>query len=135
MILNKEFKMSKHQIVFEKDGEEKTNEQELLDDIQKNEFFNWMSKNGYSFEDIKEILDGKRISAGEQSRFNIALRRAKEEINISLTESIVFLEESFVKFKKILSILDGETRFALKKELSENYKIKLDRSCLSQILG
>jgi len=126
--------MSKHKIVFEKD-EEKTNEQEFINDIQKTEFFDWLNKNGYSFEDIKEILDGKRISAEEQSHFNITLRRAKKEINISLTEIIVYLEEFFVKFKKILTILDGETKFELKKELSSNYKIKLDKNSLSQILG
>lgn len=126
--------MSKNKIVFEKDSEEKTNEQEFIDDIQKNEFFSWMKKNGYSFEDIEEILDGKRISAVDQSLFNLTLRRAKKEINISLTESIVFLEESFVKFKKIITILDGETKFELKKELSQNYKIKLDKNSLSQIL-
>jgi len=124
----------KNKIVFEK-NDNKVNEQELINEIQKNEFFNWMSKNGYSFEDIKDILDGKRVSAGEQSRFNMTLRRAKKEINISLTEAIVFLEESFVKFKKILTLLDGETRFELKNELSSNYKIKLDKSSLSQILS
>jgi len=125
----------KNQIVFEKNGNGKTNEQEIIDEIQKNEFFNWMYKNGYTFENIKEILDGKKVSAEEQSRFNMTLRRAKEETNISLTEAIVFIEESFVKFKKILTLLDGETRFELKKELSSNYKIKLDKSSLSQILG
>ena len=94
-----------------------------------------MENNGYSFEEIKEILDGKKVSAGEQSRFNMTLRLAKKETNVSLTEAIVFLEEYFVKFKKIINLLDGETRFELKKELSENYKIKIDKSSLSQILG
>jgi hypothetical protein len=126
--------MSKYRIVFEK-NEEKTNEQEIIDDIQKNEFFDWLNKNGYSIENINDILEGKKISAGEQSRFNITLRKAKKEINISLTESIIFLEEFFTKFKKILIILDGETKFELKKELSINHKIKLDKSSLSQILG
>lgn len=125
----------KHKIAFEKDEDDKTNEQELIDEIQKNEFFNWMENHGYSFEEIKEILDGKKVSAGEQSRFNTTLRKAKKDINVSLTEAIVFLEESFVKFKKIINLLDGETRFELKKELSENFKIKLDKSSLSQILG
>jgi len=127
--------MSKHQINFEKDNNEKTNEQELIDEIQKNEFFKWMNKNNYSFENIKEILDGKRISAGEQNRFNTTLRKAKQELKMNLTEIIIFLEESFTKFKKIITILDGETRFELKKELSENFKVKIDKNNLSQILG
>ena len=126
--------MSKHKIIFKKDSNDKTNEQELIDEIQKSEFFNWMEKNGYTFLYIKEILDSKKISAVEQSQFNLTLRKVKKEINISLTEAIVFLEESFAKFKKILLLLDGETKFELKKELSENFKIKLDKNNLSQIL-
>jgi len=126
--------MSKHKIIFKKDSNDKINEQELIDEIQKSEFFNWMEKNGYTFLYIKEILDSKKISAVEQSQFNLTLRKVKKEINISLTEAIVFLEESFAKFKKILLLLDGETKFELKKELSENFKIKLDKNNLSQIL-
>lgn len=125
--------MAKNKISFETD--ENLNEQELINDISKNEFFKWMSTCGYGFNEIKEILDGKKLSAGEQSRFNSILRKAKVEIKVNLTDSIVFLEESFTKFKKIIAILDGETRFELKKELSENFKIKIDETSLSQILG
>lgn len=124
--------MAKNKISFETD--ENLNEQELINDISKNEFFKWMNNCGYGFNEIKEILDGKKLSAGEQSRFNSILRKAKVEIKVNLTDSIVFLEESFTKFKKIIAILDGETRFELKKELSENFKIKIDENSLSQIL-
>lgn len=127
--------MAKHEINFERDSDETLNEHEIINDIQKNQFFKWMEENGYKFNEIEEILDGKKLSAGEQSRFNLTLRKAKKEIKISLTEAIIFLEEFFVKFKKIITILDGETKFELKKELSENFKIKMDKNSLSQILG
>jgi len=125
----------KHKIIFEKDFETKGNEQELINDIQKDEFFAWMIKKGYKYNDIKNIFDDKKLSAGEQSRFNETLRNIKKETTISLTEALVFLEETFVKFKRILSILDNETKFELKKELSQKYKIDLDENTLSQILG
>ena len=94
-----------------------------------------MIKKGYKYNDIKNIFDDKKLSAGEQSRFNETLRNIKKETTISLTEALVFLEETFVKFKRILSILDNETKFELKKELSQKYKIDLDENTLSQILG
>lgn len=125
--------MSKNNISFEK-TDENFNEQELINEISKNEFFNFMKKNGYGFHEIREILDGTRVSSVEQNQFNNLLKKAKSEIKINLMDSIVFLEETFVKFKKIITILDGETKFELKKELSENFKIKLDKNSLSQIL-
>lgn len=125
--------MSKHRIIFEKDIDEKTNEQELIEEIQKKEFFCWMTKNGYSFNEIQEIFEGK-ISAEEQNRFNLTLKKAKVEMNISLIESIVFFEAAFGKFKKILAVLDSDTKYELKKEFAENYKIKLDKNNLIQIL-
>lgn len=127
--------MSKHEIKFDSEkADERLNENEHINEILKNEFFNWMSVNGYNFNQIKNILDGKKISAAEQSNFNKILIKAKKEVKISLTESIVFLEESFVKFKKIIAILDNETKFELKKELSSNYHIPLEFSNLGQIL-
>lgn len=128
--------MSKYEIKFDKEkADEKLNEHELINEILKNEFFNWMSLNGYNFNEIKNILDGKKISANEQYKFNEILRKAKKEVKISLTESIIFLEESFVKFKKILAILDNETKYELKKEFYENHRVKQDKSNLSQILN
>jgi len=129
--------MSKNKItIVDKDKvQDRTNENELIQEILRKEFFIWMNDNGYNHEQIKEIFDGRRLSASEQSRFNSVIRKAKKEVNISITESIVFLEEVYVKFKKILSVFDGETRFELKKELSDNFKISLDENNLDQILG
>lgn len=130
--------MSKHQIVTlenEYSIHNKSNENEVISEILRKEFFEWLEINGYNNERIKSIFDGIKISASEQSRFNILLRKAKKEKRISLTEMIMFFEESFEKFKKILSIFDSETKFELKKELSEKFHIKLDETNLEEILG
>jgi hypothetical protein len=128
--------MSKYKItVIDKEKVSgKINENEVVNEILKKEFFNWMSENGYGYSQIKEIFDGKRLSANEQNRFNSVIRQAKTEAKISITESIIFLEETYTKFKKIISVFDNETKFELKKELSSNFHIKLDENNLSQIL-
>jgi len=113
----------------------RTNEVELVNDILKKEFFLWMKVNGYEHQELKDIFDGKKISATEQSKFNCTIRRAKSEAKIEISDIILFFEESYVKFKKILSVFDGETTFELKKELSAKYHIPLDKTNLSQILG
>lgn len=129
--------MAKHQVNTFDQGKVsvKANESELVNDILKREFLKWMSENGYPFEYLKEIFEGKKMSASEQSNFNETIRDAKKENNISLIDIVILFEENFNKFKKILSVLDGETKYELKKELSKKYYIRLDETNLSQILG
>jgi len=128
--------MSKHKITtFDREKVyNRINELELVNEIMKNEFFVWMNENGYNHRQIKEVFDGKRLSAGEQSRFNVTVRRAKKEANISLVDTVIYLEESFARFKKILSVLDSETKFELKKEMARKFRIKIEETNLSQIL-
>jgi len=113
----------------------KSNEVEVISEILRLEFYKWLEVNGYDIEKIKNILDGTKLSATEQSRFNLLIRRAKKETNITLTEMIMFFEEQFAKFKKILSVFDGETNFELKKELAAKFHIKLEETNLDEILG
>jgi len=130
--------MSKNQIVTldsQFSIHNKSNESEVISEILRNEFYKWMEENGYELEKIKSIFDGTKLSATEQSRFNLLIRRAKKETNISLTEMIMFFEEQFAKFKKILTVFDGESKFELKKELSSKFHIKLEETNLEEILG
>jgi len=114
---------------------QKSNEQEIFNEITKTKFFKWMEEKGYNYIKIKDILDGKKIASQEQSDFNQIIKKNKLENNISITEAILFLEENFVRFSKILLIIDDEVKFELKKELAEKYKIKIDENLLHQILG
>lgn len=129
--------MAKHQIkIFEQSKMlNKTNESDLIDNITKKEFFNWMNNNGYSFDYLKEIFECKKISAYEQSKFNETIKRAKTEINIGFIDIVLLFEENFNKFNKILLMFDGETKYELKKELSKKYFVKLDENNIKQILG
>ena len=107
---------------------QRTNENELFDDISRQEYFKWMENQGFSYENLMKLFENKRISSIEQNRFNSILKRAKYEINVDIYESVLYLEEQFVKMKKILNLLDDELRYLLRTELEEKYKIKTDKT-------
>lgn len=130
--------MAKNEVVV-KDSmfsiKEKSNEKELMNNILRDEFFKWMEERGYDQNKLKSIFECKKINDLDQINFNDILRRAKKQMNISLTDMIMFFEETFETFKKLLLVFDGETTFELKKELSKKYHIKLDETNLNEILG
>jgi len=114
---------------------DKVNESVLVEEISKAEFFSVLEEHGYGHDELKEIFEGKRLSSTEQYRFNNTLRSIKKETHISITDCIIYLEESFIKFKRILSVFDDETKSILKRELSNKFRIKIDENNLGEILG
>lgn len=128
--------MAKHQIttIDKEKIIERVNESAWVDDIAKSTFFKLMKNNGYDLDRLKQILEDNKISSTEQYNFNDVLRKIKNEHYISLSDCIIYLEEIFTKFKKILSVFDDDTKLILKKELSEKYHIPVDSNNLKQIL-
>lgn len=112
----------------------RNNENDIVDEMLRSKFFNWLKERGFSHERLDCLFDSRRIPSVEQSSFNVAIRKAHDELNINIIDQIVFLEECFVKFKKILSVLDDESRYLLKITLSEKYKIEIDRTNLEDLL-
>ena len=47
---------------------------------------------------------------------------------------VLYFENNINKLKKILSVLDEETKHILKYELSSKFKIKIDKNMLYKIL-
>lgn len=113
------------------DGNE---ENDIINKILKYDFLLWFKKNGFDEKYLRKIFQEKRLSSSEQNNFNSNLRKAKQELGINIYEIILYLENNIYKLKKILSILDEETMYILKKELSSKYKIKLDLNVLYKIL-
>jgi hypothetical protein len=111
----------------------KSNEGELFDDMARIEYFEFLSRNGYDYTTLKTLLENKRISSSEQSKFNSVLKKARDEIDVKVCESVVYLEEYFVKTKRILSLLDEEVFFILKSEMQKKYCIKLDTTNLDEL--
>jgi hypothetical protein len=112
----------------------KSKENEIIDNISKEEFLKWMTDNGFSKSFLKTIFDEKKIGSVEQSSFNQLLRRTKKEMNITILDSVLYLEDSLNKFKKIIAYLDNDTKEILKKELAKKYRIKIESNNLYKIL-
>jgi hypothetical protein len=125
--------MSKYEIK-QLDLADDTHEQQFINDLVKKKLVSWLMQNDYTFDKIQEILECKKIGAREQLAFNESLLRCKKETKISLKEMILYFEENFTDFKKILLIFDSTTKFELKKELAENYRIKLLQNGLNEII-
>jgi hypothetical protein len=113
------------------DGNE---ENDIINNISKQNFMNWLEENGFSEKQLKQFFQEKRISSIEQNRFNIILRKAKKEIGVSISEIVIYLENSVFRLKKILSVLDEDTFHILKHELASKFKIKIDKNMLYKIL-
>jgi len=111
-----------------------TNEKAIFYDITKTDFFKWMSSKGLSSEELKEIFEGKKMNSFEQNKFNMLLRKVKSELLFSIVECLVYLDEAVVDMKKLVCALDSETKYIVKRELSEKYRIPLDKTNLSEIL-
>lgn len=125
----------KNDLVSENNILNRTDEKKILNDISKDEFFREMKKEGFDIETLRDFFDAKKISGAEQQRFNQALQNIKERSYIKISDAILYIEEHFIKIKKILSLLDSNTKFIVKKELSEKWKIEIDCNNLFEIMG
>jgi hypothetical protein len=129
--------MAKNEIKVVSDAKinDRVNEREMLDEITKGELFDWFHQNGYSYSRLEEIFEGNRVTSNEQNHFNIILRKAKDEIEMEITDIILYLENEFSDLRRLMAIVDDETKHILKIELAANYKINVDKNSLEQILS
>jgi len=108
----------------------RTQETELLNKINCSEFINWLNQNKYDKDKIHQLLENKHPTSLEQSDFNNLLRKAKKELKIGICECILYIDELlFIRMKRIVNLLDDETKCILKRELLERYKVgRLNKS-------
>jgi len=105
-------------VTFEK------NEDILHSEIDSDRFFQILKDDyGFEYEDISRFIEGGVYSFNEQHDFNIILRKLKRDNNISIRESILYLEDCML-LNHILKFIDDETEWILKDELSSKYGIK-----------
>ena len=83
---------------------------------------------------LEYIFVKTKLCIQDRHRFNLLLRKLKKHHGIHLYESILFMENYYVKFKKILSILDDENNCDLKKELSKKHNIVMMTNKLHNFL-
>jgi hypothetical protein len=106
----------------------------IIDNIDKENFLNWLENTGFGIEQIKRLLQEKKVNSIDQNHFNFIIRKAKVEIGVSICESVLYLENAINPLKKIIGALDEETMHILKHELANKYKIKIDKNMLYEIL-
>ena len=121
-------------IINQKNVNNREEENYIVNDLNKREFYSWMKSLGFNKTTIKSLLDSKRVSAYDMNRFNVTIRKANIEQETDITDIVIYFEDDFVKMKKVLSLFDDETKLLLKRELSEKYKIKIEESNLYKIM-
>ena len=127
--------MSKNKIEVNKDSMfDKSKENEIIEDISKEQFFDWVHMAGLDEKSLSLALEDKIIEAEKQCKFNIIIRKAKEEMDIPIIDCILYLDGYLNKTKKLLAYLDGDTMNMLKEELAEKHHIKIDRNELYKLL-
>jgi len=100
----------------------------IIDEINKRKFFKWMTHRGLDYDELMFIFESKKIDDEMRLKFNMALLDGREELGIEICDMIVFMEQVFSKFKRILNALDGEIYYQVKVEMAERFKIHLDKS-------
>lgn len=130
--------MSKNKII-ESDREKiinKGNEKEIIEQINKEKILKLLESSGLYYAYIEELLSGvRKISSTEQCRFNIIIRKINTDYNISFIDIVLYLEETFAMFRKILSVLDACSLNVLKLELAKKHNIKIMKSDLYKLFG
>jgi len=128
--------MSKHKINLI-DPEKiinRTDEDNIVTEMSKTEFFKQLDKRGFSIEVLYDIGSNSRISGIQQNKFNVALIEVIEETGLELVEAIIYLEDIFVKFNKVLSMLDSKTKLLLKQKMAKRYNIEIEKNNLCDLL-
>jgi len=106
----------------------------LIDKIQKSKFFELLNNYDFTYDKLQVIFESEIYTNQTQNNLNIAIRKLKKQHDISISDSVLFLEE-FTPIKKILYFFDGETKWALKQEMAEKYNIELETNELFKILS
>lgn len=121
-------------LVIESNIANRVDEKRIMVEISKAEFFEEMKTENFSIDRLRDFFDSKKISGVEQQKFNKALQNIKNKKRINISDGILYMEEYFTRIKKIVSLLDDNTKFIVKQELSEKYKINIDKNNLSEIM-
>lgn len=110
------------------------NEDFLHLDIDSSNFYHILEHEyGYDYKTISRYIEGGVYSLNEQHEFNIVLRKMGRKHNISITECILFLEDSIL-LSNILKFIDDETEWVLKDELAKKYNINKKNNKLFELL-
>lgn len=107
-------------------------EKKSFDTIDKHRFFKMAEDFNLSLEAL--FKNRSSITEDNLNKFNKTIIRCKQVFGIDVFKSVIFLEEKYIPFKKIIELLNKENRQTLVNEMAERYNIKLKKNALKKVL-
>jgi len=102
------------------------NEEVLHNELNKKYFYECLDFYDYKVENV--LTD--KVFTEQREQFNFVIRKIKENFNIDVLTSILFLEKDFISMHNILKILDDTSKYELKLEMGKKYNKKVNTSFL-----
>jgi hypothetical protein len=109
-----------------------SSENEFVYQIDRKSFYENVRK--YAF-DLNKFFQQEIVSDLNKEKFNVLLRKLKENERINIFESLIFIEADYLDMRLLTNLLDEEVKQLLKEELSRNHHIPLQRNRLLEFLG
>lgn len=120
-----------HTIEVAKSTEDRNSEKDLIRKINKDFFYKIM----IDFDvDLKLIFEENRVNLKQAQGFNRMLTHMHNSRILELSECLIFVEQDFAPFKKILSVLNEENMQIVKTEMARKFNIKMKKNALENFI-
>jgi len=102
-------------------------ESELIDNVVNEKLEKFFDEHGYTTIKLKTIFQGLRCPTNEKLNLNYAIKMVRRQENIPVKDILIFFQ-LFAPVEKVLSFIDADLILSAKKELAEEYGLKLSKS-------
>ena len=107
-------------------------EDELTYDMERNKFIKIVEEYDVVIEDI--LNKPCHTNDDNIEKFNHMLYKCNKEHGLSIYKCVLFIEERYIEFDKIISLLSGDVKQMLVEEMASKYKIPLKKSKLKSLI-
>jgi hypothetical protein len=97
-------------------------EEDVIHNISKDKFFTILKK--YNI-DLVKVSNKKKAFNDDFHRFNLIIKKLKNDDRISMIECAKFLYIDYFKEREVLDCFNEENRYELKREIYKMYESKL----------
>ncbi len=121
-----------YEIKVQKNLSEINIENEVIKKISRERFFGELQDQNIDF---KILVKNFKEDLNTLGKFNFFLKMMKQNFNINIYESILFLEEEGYKTKSVGALLTSDNKYTLRMELTEKFKTrKIEPSILEKFI-
>lgn len=109
----------------------------IMDEIRRKEFYQAIKTYSLDLNKIFVSIENKSkidVKTDYKEEFNLTLRDLKKNFDFDIIEAVLFLERDWANMKSIFLILDEESKYTMKVELSKKYCIKITKTTLDRFL-